>query len=59
VSETGLVVLQALADPLTVEELAPLLVARYAVTPEDAGKSTRAFVTRCLSADLVVIAPDR
>jgi hypothetical protein len=57
VSETGLAVLEALAGPCTVEELVPLLVASYDVTPEDAGKSTHAFVTRCLAADLVVVAP--
>ncbi len=58
VSESGLAVLEALAAPRTAEELVGLLLERYEVTAEHARSCARAFLDRCVSAELLVIAPE-
>lgn len=58
VSESGWAVLEALAAPRLVEELIPILLSRYEVTPELAERSVRAFVDRCVAANLLAVAPD-
>jgi len=55
VSESGLAVLEALAAPRTLEELVPVVLNRYEVTPERAEQSVRDFLERCLTADLLAV----
>jgi hypothetical protein len=57
VSESGLAVLEALAAPRTLEELVPVVLSRYEATPEQAERSVRAFLERCLRAELLAVEP--
>ncbi len=53
VSKTGVVILEALSTPRTLEELVAVLVQRYEVTPEHATASVRAFLDLCSQASLI------
>jgi hypothetical protein len=48
VNETGLVVLEALKQPRTFDELVAAILAEYDVTPEAAAATTREFLDHCL-----------
>ena len=54
VSESGLVILQALESPQSVEDLVQRLVDHYDVTAEQAEASVREFLDTCRSAELLV-----
>lgn len=54
VSESGLILLQALEAPRSVDDLVHLLVEQYEVTPEQAEASVRQFLDTCRTADLLV-----
>lgn len=54
VSETGLVILEALKTPATFDTLVGEIVAHYDIDPERAAESVRAFLERCVGAGLVV-----
>ncbi len=53
VNETGLVILEALAAPRTVEELADALLAQYEVPHGQAVASVQAFLERGVRARLI------
>jgi hypothetical protein len=53
-NETGLLLLQILAEPLTIEQLGAALTARYQVTPPEAERTARAFVEQCVARGVVV-----
>lgn len=53
VSKTGLVILEALSAPRTLDELVTLVVERYVVTREHAAASVRDFLERCREAELI------
>jgi Coenzyme PQQ synthesis protein D (PqqD) len=53
VSESGLVLLQALEKPQTIPELVQALLQRYEVSPEQAEASVRQFLETCRTADLL------
>lgn len=55
VSESGLILLQALEAPKSVRELVGVLVEQYEVTPEQAEASVRQFLDTCRTADLLVV----
>jgi hypothetical protein len=54
VSESGLVILQALNVSRTFEELVAALTERYEVSPEQAEQSVREFLDRCRQGGLLV-----
>lgn len=54
VSESGLVLLQALEAPKSLQELVQVLLDRYEVTPEQAEASVRQFLDTCRDAELLV-----
>jgi hypothetical protein len=54
VSESGLVLLQALETPRSVPELVQVLLERYEVSPEQAEASVRQFLDTCRVADLLL-----
>ncbi len=56
VTESGLILMQALETPQSVPELVQLLIERYEVTPEDAETSVRQFLETCRTAELLVVA---
>jgi hypothetical protein len=58
VSETGLVILEALKAPRTFDDLVAAITARYEVDDEHAADSVREFLNRCTDASLV-LAEDR
>ena len=58
VSESGLILLQALEAPRSVDELVGVLVEQYEVTPEQAEASVRVFLDTCRTADLLVKAAE-
>lgn len=53
VSETGVVILEALATPKTTEELVAVVMDRYDVTADRARASVEAFLDRCRQSELV------
>ncbi|HEX4601002.1 MAG TPA: PqqD family protein [Gemmatimonadales bacterium] len=55
VSESGVLIFEALATPHSVEELVAVLQARYEVNAEQAEASVRDFLERCRAADLLEI----
>ncbi len=55
VTESGLILLQALEAPRSVDELVRLLVEQYEVTPEQAEASVRQFLDTCRTAELLVV----
>ena len=54
-TESGLAVLQALDQPLTLDELVSVLVERYDVTAAEAAATVTAFLDRCREAELVAV----
>jgi len=54
VNETGLTLLEALKEPRSMEELVSALQAEYEVTDAEARDTTRAFLTQCLEAAVVL-----
>ncbi len=51
---TGLTLLEVLAEPRTIEELAAALVARYDVEEPEAAATARAFIAQCVERGVVV-----
>lgn len=51
---TGLTLLEVMAEPRTIEELAAALVARYEVAGPEAAATARAFIDQCLERGVVV-----
>jgi Coenzyme PQQ synthesis protein D (PqqD) len=54
VSESGLVLLQALEKPQSVPDLVQALLERYEVSPQQAEASVRQFLETCRTADLLM-----
>jgi hypothetical protein len=54
VSESGLVLLQALEAPKSLHDLVQVLLDRYEVTPDQAETSVRQFLDTCRDAELLV-----
>jgi len=54
VNETGVVLLEALVTPRSVDELVTTLTDAYRVSPDDARRSVVTFLERCAAAKLVV-----
>ena len=54
VSESGLILLQALEAPRSVDDLVGLLVEQYEVTSEGAEASVRQFLETCRTAERMV-----
>ncbi|MGH7537269.1 MAG: PqqD family protein [Gemmatimonadales bacterium] len=59
VSESGLVLLQALEAPQSVQDLVQLLTDRYDVTAKQADSSVRQFLDSCRNAELLVVEDGR
>ena len=59
VSESGLVLLQALEAPQSVADLTRVLEEQYEVTTEQAEASVRQFLETCRIADLLVVEDGR
>jgi hypothetical protein len=53
VNETGLAILQALKPRASLPELVEALTKRFEVTPEQAERSAKTFLDRCLASQLV------
>lgn len=53
VTETGLVILEALKQPRTFAELVDAITAEYDVTQEKAERSVQAFVDQCVAAAVI------
>lgn len=53
VNETGLVLLEALKTPRTLDDLVAAIEAEYDVTRDEAVRTTREFLDRCLAANVV------
>lgn len=53
VNETGLVILEALKQPRTFDELVAAILSEYDVTPEMATETTREFLDHCLATAVV------
>jgi Coenzyme PQQ synthesis protein D (PqqD) len=53
VNETGLLILEALKQPQTFDELVNAVLREYEVTPETAAETARAFLDHCLSAAVI------
>jgi coenzyme PQQ synthesis protein D (PqqD) len=53
VSKTGLVILEALSTPRTLDELVTVIVERYEVGRDHATASVLGFLERCREADLI------
>jgi predicted transcriptional regulator len=53
VTETGLVILEALKEPRTFDELVAAILAEYEVEQAHAERSVQAFLDRCLLAEVV------
>jgi hypothetical protein len=51
---TGLTLLEALAEPRTIDELAAALVTRYDVDEPEAAATVRAFIEQCVERGVVV-----
>jgi len=54
VTETGLVILEALKTPRTFEALVDAITNEYDVTTEHAQRSVQAFLDQCLSSSLIL-----
>lgn len=54
VTETGLVILEALKSPRTFEQLVEAITNEYDVSAEHAATSVQAFLDQCLKSSLVV-----
>jgi hypothetical protein len=53
-TESGLILMQALETPQAVTDLVGLLLEQYEVTPEQAEISVRHFIDTCRTADLLL-----
>ena len=53
VNATGLTLLESLAEPRTMEELAATLVREYEVAPTQASVTTQAFLKQCTERGVV------
>ena len=53
VTETGLVILEALKEPRTFDELVAAILSEYEVDQAHAERSVQAFLDRCLLAEVV------
>ncbi len=53
INETGLVLLEALKEPKTLEQLVTALEDEYDVGRDDAVRTTREFLDKCLAANVV------
>ncbi len=53
VNETGLVLLEALKQPKTFDELVAAILGEYDVTPDVATKTTREFLDHCVATAVV------
>lgn len=56
INATGLTLLEALAEPRTLEELGAALAAQYDVAAPEAVATARTFIEQCLERDVVVLA---
>lgn len=54
VTETGLVILEALKSPRTFDDLVGAITSEYDVSIEHAEKSVQAFLDQCLKSSLIV-----
>lgn len=54
VTETGLVILEALKSPRTFDDLVAAITNEYDVSVEHAQKSVQAFLDQCLQSSLIV-----
>lgn len=54
VNETGLTLLEALKQPRSMADLVAALLAEYEVSEPEAQQTTRAFLSQCLEAKVVV-----
>ena len=54
VTETGLVILEALKSPRTFDELVQAITSEYDVTDEHAQKSVQSFLDQCLKSSLIL-----
>ncbi len=55
VSESGLILLNALEESRSLDELVEALCDEYEVTESEARQSTREFIDRCLDAKLLIV----
>lgn len=53
VTETGLTILEALKAPCRLDEVVAAIMAEYDVGAEEAERTTREFLARCVEANLV------
>ncbi len=53
VNETGLVLLEALKEPRTFDELVAAILSEYDVSPETAIETTREFLDHCVATAVV------
>ena len=53
VNETGLLILEALKEPRTFDDLVAEVLREYEVSPEMAAETAKAFLDHCLSAAVV------
>ena len=58
VSESGVILFQALESPRSIDELVGLLLEQYEVSPEQAEQSVREFLDRCRGAQLLEVLED-
>ncbi len=58
VTESGLILMQALETPRSVADLVQLLLERYEVTQAEAETSIRQFLDTCRTAELLVVADE-
>jgi hypothetical protein len=58
VSETGLTILQALAQPRTLAAVVDALMEGYDVTREEAEASAREFIDKCVAEKLILTSPE-
>ena len=57
VNETGLVILEALKQPRTFDQLVEAVLAEYEVTPDEASRTTREFLDHCVATAVVEAVP--
>jgi len=58
VSETGLAILEALAEPRTFAAVVDALMEGYEVTRDEAEASAREFIDRCVAEKLILTSPE-
>jgi len=55
VSESGLLILNALEQPRSFDDLVDALLEEYEVSREEAAESVTEFLDRCLASDLLIV----